>query len=104
MGPMVPCRWEAPGEARTAHSLHTGGVTGSIPVAPTIDIILKSLSYQCHHNGAAICCAQDMAHEIPRLRIRPGSQNEPNGRDTRLTEWAGGSSAPASVDHLIWRN
>jgi hypothetical protein len=24
---------------------HTGGVTGSIPVAPTICIILKSLSY-----------------------------------------------------------
>jgi hypothetical protein len=27
------------------HSLHTGGVTGSIPVAPTMSIALKYLNF-----------------------------------------------------------
>jgi hypothetical protein len=41
MGPMVPMPLGSTDGARTTAPLHTEGVTGSIPVAPTIDITLK---------------------------------------------------------------
>jgi hypothetical protein len=56
ISPARPAKCGRPGRARSSageHTLHTGGVTGSIPVAPTI---LSALSISSAAAGLALCC------------------------------------------------
>jgi len=104
MGPMVPMPLGSTDGARTNALPSHGRVAGSIPVAAHHLYHLEMTSLFLTSRRSFGFPRQDMAHEIPWLRIRPWSQIEPNGRDTRLTKWAGGFVCSCPVGHLIWRN
>jgi hypothetical protein len=56
------------------HSLHRGGVTGSIPVAPTMYKTMKYIEYLRPISNSVILSAQDIAHETMATLDRQNTQ------------------------------